>query len=453
MDIKNNINTTEGHIPSNLWKLSWPIIITNLLQVLYNIADTFWVGKLENSSTAIGAITVSFTIIFVLISLAIGLTIGTTTLTAQFYGAKNYKKIEEVIYTSIIVIGSISLLFSAIGYIFAEKIFILLKTDTTILPYAIEYFRIILVGMIFMFIFFILSSIMRGLGNTKIPMIAGIISAVINMLLDPLLIFGLGPVPALGVSGAAYATLLSRILPSVYLAYIMFKGKLGFSLNIKNFNVSFDIVKKIFKIGLPASISQVLISLGGTVIIGRVNVFGEIATAAHGIGERINSLLTMPSMALGQAAGTAVGQNLGADLKDRAYKYAIFTIKSTFVFTLFLGIILAVFPTQVYRVFNNDPLVYNLGKAYIRGLTLFIPFVSCRIIMTNVFQGAGDAKLAMIMSFVSLWCFRLPMGYALSFTSMGIKGLWLGIGLSFIVSFFVMYWFFQRKKWLNKALV
>lgn len=449
----NNIDTTKGDIKKNLWILAWPLMIGNLIQVVYNMTDTYFVGQLENSTDALAAVTVTFSVVFVLVSLAAGLAIGSATLASQYYGAREYKKVDEVTYTSLIVIGAIALVFVAGGIIFYKPLFHLLNTPKTIIPIAKDYFIIIMVGMLFMFIFFIMSGILRGIGDTKTPMIAGVVSGILNMILDPLLIFGWGIFPELGISGAAYATVISRIFAAGYIFYVVLRGKTFLKLDLHNFKVDRNITKQLFKIGIPSSISQAVISLGGTVIMGRVNVFGEVAIAAHGIGNRLDSLLQMPTMGLAQAAGSMVGQNLGAGQRDRAFESGRYAMKMSFIILVVMGVIFAAFPTIFFKIFSSDIEVINIGRHYIYGITLFYAFVGCRIVMSNVFQGAGAAGISMWLSLICLWAFRVPLAYALSYTPLGIKGVWLGVGLSFIVSFFFMYYFYKKGKWMDKAVV
>ncbi|GMQ59182.1 MATE family efflux transporter [Vallitalea sediminicola] len=448
-----NIDTTKGDIKKNLWILAWPIMIGNLIQVIYNMTDTYWVGKLDNSTEAIAAVTITFSVVFVLVSLAAGLGIGSATLASQYYGAREYKKVDQVTYTSLIVIGAIALIFVACGIIFYRQLFDLLQTPANIIPIAKDYFIIIMVGMIFMFIFFIMSGILRGVGDTRTPMIAGIVSGIINMILDPFLIFGWWIFPELGISGAAYATVISRVFASGYIFYVVLRGKTFLKMNLRNFKVDLKITKQLFKIGVPSSISQAVISLGGTVIMSRVNMFGDVAIATHGIGNRLESLLAMPTMGLAQAASSIVGQNLGAGQKERAFKSGQYAMKFSFIILIIMGAIFAIFPTVFFDVFSDDTQVIEMGRYYIYGVTLLYAFVGCRIVMSNVFQGAGAASVSMWLSLICLWAFRVPLSYALSYTPLGIKGVWLGVGLSFIVSFFFMYYFYKKGNWMNKVVV
>ncbi|MDD3840031.1 MAG: MATE family efflux transporter [Clostridia bacterium] len=447
------IDVTQGKISRNVWKLALPVIITNLVQVIYNLTDTFWVSKLSNSTEAIAAVAVTFSVIMVLISLGIGLSVATTTLSAQYFGAGKEKEVKKVAYTSLVMLSLLAVIISVTGIAFSVPLLKLLNTPDNVMPYALEYFRIIMFGMLFMFSFFILSGVLRGLGDTYTPMIAGVISAIANVILDPLLIFGIGPFPEMGIAGAAYATVISRAAVSIYLTYLVFSGRMHFKLSLKELSIDFKVLKEIFKIGIPSSVSQVLISLGATLLMGRVNMFGDTAAATFGLGHRLDSFAFIAAAGLSQATVTMVGQNLGAGQKERAKDSSIYSVKATFIILTAIGVLLSFFPQLFFRVFSNDPGVIKLGRYYTRFVSIAYGFIGGRIVLNGAFQGAGAAFTSMILSIVSLWGFRIPLAYILSYTSLGIKGLWLGIGLSFILSFAVMIFIFTRWEWMDKAIV
>lgn len=280
--MRKNIDATTGKISSIIWKMAIPVMLANLMNVFYNFTDTFWVGRLENSSEAIAAVTVSFTVVFVLVSLAIGLAVAASTLASQYYGAKQYKRIEELLYSSILIIGSFAIIVVITGLTFSKSILTLLNTPKNVMPYAQDYFEIIMFGMFFMFISFLSTSILRGIGDTITPMKVEFITIILNIILDPLLIFGIGPFPELGIAGAAYATVFSRIVGSLYITYYIFSKKSIFKIKLKDFKFDFDIAKKLLKLGIPAASTQVILSLGFMVLIWRVNSFGDVSAAAHG---------------------------------------------------------------------------------------------------------------------------------------------------------------------------
>ncbi len=446
------IDTTEGNYKKLLWKLAWPVAITNLIQVGYNWADSIWVSRMESSTQAIAAVSTSFAIIFVLIAIAVGLSSATTTLVSQYFGAKDTKNVMTTAYTSLTTQTLLAAGIVIIGLVFKKQLFWLLKTPEEVLPFAYEYFSIIIVGMLFMFIMYVLSGILRGLGDTKMPMIIGIVSGVLNAVLDPFLIFGWGPFPELGIAGAAYATVFARLVSVVILIYKLFLGKFHFRLQLKEFRIDRKIFWQLWKIGWPAAVSQALLSLGGTLLIRRVNEFGDIAAAAHGIGRRLDSFLFTIGMSLNQAVATVVGQNLGAGKKERAKKAANFAVIAAMGLTFAVGMIFVIYPKAYLFMFSTEEAVSELAAWYVRFLCLGYGFLAVRIVINGVFIGSGDTITQMIMTIVSLLFFRIPFAYAFSYTSLQVRGVWLGISASFLVSALIMYIVFKRNRWTEKAV-
>ncbi len=448
-----NIDTTQGPVVKNLMKLAWPIAISNLANVFYNIADTFFVGHLENSAEAISAVTVSFTIVFLLVAFAIGLSTATSTLISQYYGAKDHENLEKTVHTSIILIFSFAFVVTITGLLTKKWIFLLLKTDPAVIPLADEYFTIIMVGMFFMFTFYVFQSMLRGVGDTKTPMIASIFSNIINIVLDPFLIYGWLFFPKLGVAGAAYATVIARLLLSLYLFYRILQKDSPLGIRLKRIRLNFRITKEILRIGIPSSFSEMTVALGMTILLARVNTFGPIATAAHGIGIRFDSIMYMPMAAIGQAASTMVGQNLGAKRRDRTYeagkKSMIFIFLSTFIVT----ILAAVFAKPLVSIFTNSPEVIELGRYYIYFHIAFYCFLGIRVSALYSFYGAGDSRTAFITTLITLFVLRVPLAYLFSATALGVKGVWLGLGVAHAISSIYMYLIFRRKKWMEKSII
>ena len=454
LSLGKEIDATKGSLTKNLWKMSWPLIIINLIQVIYNLTDTFWVGQLEDSANAIAAVSTSFSIVFVVVSLAIGLNVATTALVAMYYGAKDQKNLEAACFTSIILIGAASLVFAAAGLIFRRQLLNLINTPPEIYDYALEYFTIIISGVVFAFMSFVFSGILRGVGDVITPMIAGVVSGFLNMALDPFMIFGWGPFPALGVAGAAYATMISRALMAFFLAWLVFSGRHQLNLNIRHLKVHWNIAKKLAKIAVPASISQVMLSLSGSMLFSRVNMFGATASSAYSLGTKLDSLVFLPGMSLSQATATVVGQNIGAGEKERAYKGARTAILQGGILTLILSTLLFIFPTAMFELLfaNAGTDVMSLARSYVMIISFGYAFLSVRIIINGVFQGSGASMHLMVMTIISL-LLRVGLGYAFSYTSLGINGLFLGISISFAISSVIMFIVFSRGGWQHVDVI
>lgn len=453
-NVKGTIDATKGNIKKNLWVLSYPIIIGNIIQILYNFGDTFWVSKLSYSTQAIASVTIVFSIEMLLMSFVMGFTGATATLTSQFFGANRKDFVEEIAYTTINIFNVLSIIIVCISSIFGRNILQFMRTPENVLPYTLDYYYIIIVGMIFMFAFYYLSALLRGVGDTMSPMIAGIVSGCLNITIDPLLILGIGPFPKMGIKGAAYATVFSRLLVGIYLFYVVFKHNNILNLKLKKiftFNKKFAV--NIFKIGIPSSFSNVIISLGWIVIVSRVNDFGGVATAVYGIGNRLDSMMFQLSGGIQQALAIIVGQNIGANKIERVKESISYALKTSFLMITLLSLIIMFIPGQIFGIFSDNSDVIQMGKIYVWCLAGGYGFVCCRMVLVGAFQGAGATTFSMVLSMISLWIFRVPMAYAFSYTSMGINGLWFGLGTSFVISYIFMYICYKKYNWLNNRYV
>jgi putative MATE family efflux protein len=448
-----NIDSTKGPITGTMMRLAWPIAVTSIINVFYNIADTFFVGQLENSKEAIAAVSLSFSVVFLLVAFAIGISTATSTLISQFFGAQDKERLSKTATTSLIMMIILAAIVIAAGLFSRDWIFRLLQADESIIPLASEYFSIIIYGMLFMFMFFVLSSMLRGVGDTKTPMIAGIVSSIINIVLDPFLIYGWLFFPKLGVAGAAYATVFARFVLTVYLMYRVLRKDCPLGLSLKKIRIDFGILKEIFRIGIPSSISEMSVALGMILIIGRVNMFGAAATAAHGLGARFDSVMYMPMSAIGQATGTMVGQNLGAKNRDRAWKTSLAAIRYIFIASTVLAILFIAFARPIVSVFTTSTEVIELSRYYIYFVFSFYGFLGIRVAMLYSFYGAGDSRTALITTLLSFFALRLPFAYAGSLTVLGVRGVWLGMGIAYGLTVLFMIKTFISKKWMEKALV
>lgn len=421
----------QGPIIKSLITLAWPIMLSQLMQTLYNLADTLWLGRV--GPEAVAAISISFPIVFMMISVASGLTIAGTALIAQHKGRGNIKKINKIIGQLFSFIVFLSIIISIIGFIFATKIIVLMGAEVEIVGDASAYLRTIFAGIPFMFIFFIFSSILRGIGDTKTPSIMMFISVVINIILDPLLIFGIGIFPKFNVMGAALATILARAIVAIYALYMIKKGVAGFYLNLSYLKWNFAIIKKIIKIGVPSSVEQSMISMGQVLMTSLVAGFGTMTLAAYGIVNRIISLPTILAFGVAAAATTMVGQNIGADKKSRAERTSLVSILIIFISMSVLGIILFIKPEFVIRLFNEAPEVVSLGTQYLKVVSLTFGFLGAMYVGNGVFKGAGKTVPPMIISSFSLWLFRLGSAYIfITVLSFSQNGLWWAVALSHI---------------------
>ncbi len=409
------LDLTKGNLLKNLLKLSLPIMFSNFLQTFYNLKDTFWLGKLgDNARNAVSVTGLAFPLIFFLSSFGFGFVIAGTSLVSQYKGANQIDKARQVVGQFIILVVLFCIIFISGSLIFLNEILYLLRTPAEIFSIANEYISVILIGVVFMFIFMSYQSFSHGLGDTVSPMKIQVISVGLNVILDPIFIFGIGFFPRLETYGAALATLIARILAAVLAIYFMYKKLPLIVPKKKDIFPNPDMLKRIIKISIPASVSHSITSFGFLILQGFVNTFGTLVISTFSIGNRIISFFMLPAMGISSALSTIIGQNLGARKVSRAVK----SVKVSFglVFTIMITgtILVFIFSSSLIRFFINDPEVIEIGTRMMRVTSLAATVFAVLFVFIGVFNGSGHTRPAMIFNISRLWFFRIPLVYILS---------------------------------------
>jgi len=406
---------TRGNIFENLIKLSLPIMLSNFLQMFYNLTDTFWLGKLgENARNAVSVTGLAFPLIFFISSFGFGFVVAGTALISQYKGAGQPEKAKRVVGQFLIILILFSLIFVSGSFFFLDEILILLKTPSIILESAKQYLSLILSGLLFMFIFLSFQSFSHGLGDTISPMKIQIISVTINVILDPIFIFGLGIFPRMEVFGAGLATLIARMITAVLAIYYLYKKTPSLVPDLEDIKPDKKMLSQILKISIPASLSQSMTSFGFLILQGFVNSFGTLIISTFSIGNRITGFFMMPAMGISNALSAIVGQNLGA----KKIKRTISSIRVAFLTIMAIMLIgctaLFLFGGELTRFFINDPAVIEIGTRMFK-VTSFAAFIfAIGFIFMGVFNGLGHTKLAMVFNVSRLWAFRIPLVFILS---------------------------------------
>lgn len=442
----------KGPILSSLLKLALPLMVGQLIQTFYNLVDALWVGRL--GSEAVAAVSISFPIMFLMISVAAGLTIAGTALIAQNKGAGNDEEVDRILGQLFSFVGTLAVVLALIGFIFSKEFITLMGAEPQIIGDATGYLRIIFVGIPFMFIFFIFSAALRGIGDTFTPMIMTLFSVGLNVILDPVLIFGVGPFPEMGVQGAALATIIARALAALYGLSMLISGRKNLHLKLKYLKPNFEIIMKIVKIGIPSSLQQSMLSIAQILMTSLVAGFGTATLAAYGIGNRIIGVASMLVMGISTATTTMIGQNIGAGEKDRSEKIAKVSVALTFGLLTALGILIFVTPNQLIGLFNKEAEVLLHGSSYLRITALFLGAMGIRMVINGVFRGAGKTITTMIISITAFCVLRIPIAYILSNTfNWNQTGIWWGVAVSDGISAIISIVWIRLSKWSENILV
>ncbi len=448
--IKNNL--TEGSILKSLISLSVPIIFANLLETAYQLTDTFWVGRL--GTNAVAAVSISFPIIFLIISLGIGLAIAGTILVAQYKGKEDRKTVDHITSQTMLVVVLISIVLAIIGYILSPFFMGLMGAKVAIFSSAVLYMKISFIGIIFMFTYMVFQSLMRGVGNVKTPMYIVFGTVLLNLILDPLFIFGYGFIPAFGVAGAAVATVGTQGLAAIIGIALLLKGNHQIQLHLNDLNPDWILIKKMFKIGFPASIEQSTRALGVVVMTLLVASFGTLTLAAYGIGTRILMFVIIPALGLSMATSTLVGQNIGAGKINRAEKITKLSVIMGFIILTIVGIIMFLFAKQISAIFIPGEIQTIQSSAlFIKIMALSFGFVGIQMSLNGLFRGSGNTIIPMVLSIVSLWVLRFPLAYILSkHTTLAEIGLWISFPVVNILAAGISIIWFMKGTWRQKQI-
>ncbi|HHY45829.1 MAG TPA: MATE family efflux transporter [Firmicutes bacterium] len=442
---------TIGSIPRHLIVFSIPMLLGNLLQTFYNTVDSIWVGRFLGPE-ALAAVSVSAPIIFSLVAIVMGLTMASTVLVAQFAGAKKPELVERTIANSLVLLTLAAALVSLIGIVFRRPILRLVNTPAEIFDMASDYLAIFLAGLVFMFVYNALSAIMRGLGDSRTPLIFLAYATIINIVLDPLMIFGVWPFPRMGVAGAAMATDVAQAI-SAFLGLRYLHRAYKIPLDFSPRSLDPFLTRNTFKIGLPAGAQQMVVSLAGLAVSSTVNSFGKTVAAAYGVGLRLDQFAFLPAMTFSLAVSSLVGQNLGAGKEDRVRETVRWSITLAGGISVLVTIIMVLVPRILLSVFTQDQSVLEVGTSYLRTVSLSYLPLATMFTLNGVMRGAGDTMPGMINTMTSLWFVRVPLArYLSTIPALGSRGIWIGIASSPLVGLALSWGYYRTGRWRKKVL-
>lgn len=443
----NTISITKA-----LLKLSIPIVLANVLQSAYQLTDTFWVGRLGAEEVA--AVSLCYPIIFVLLSLGMGFSIAGTVLVSQYSGKNNQYMIDYLAGQTFLVMTLISIFFSIVGYYSSGIIIESMGVSGYVASEATEYLQISFIGLFFMYAYLTFQNILRGVGNTRTPFIIVLITVVLNFFLDPLFIMGWGPVPAMGVGGAAIATVLTQAIAAIVGIFFLMNSRHGITLKLSYLKPNWHQIKRIIRLGTPASAEQSTRGLSMTMMTFLVAGFGTDATAIFGIGIRILSFVIIPALGFSQATSTLVGQSIGSG--QRRHAHAI-TVQANWMIMAALtlaGVVLYLCAVPVLKLFVPDAAnVIEGGNQFIKIIALTFGFIGLQQVVSGAFRGGGNTTLAMLLAIVTLWMVRFPLAYLLAYhTPLHVDGIWWAFAGSNVIAGVLALIIFARGGWIKNLV-
>lgn len=440
----------NGDLYRVIMVLAFPIMINNFIQTLYNLADAFYVGQLGYVEFA--ATSFVWPVNFLFISLGIGVSVAGTSIISQLIGASKYEEANNYSSQLIAISLIVSIAFAVIGFTITPVIVRLMGATGDLAGYAVTYLRITFLDTPFMFLYFSFNSIMNSQGNTIMPMILSGISALLNVILDPIFIFTFG----MGVAGAAWATLISKAVLAVVGIVILARHSSLIRPQFKDFKFDRDILRGLIRVAIPSSVGQSGAALGFMVLNGFIVSYGTATLAAFGMVNRITSLIMQPAMGFGAALTAIVGQNIGKDQIKRVRE----AFKKSMLLSLYVsiaGCILLIWKdNEIINLFiktKGDREVILQGITYLRYISVSMPLMGMFSIFQGVFQGSGHTKYSMEMEIGRLWLVRLPMILLFkSLTDIGSVGIWFSMSFSNLIVCIFGYIIYRRGKWENRII-
>jgi len=438
---------TSGHEGKLIFKFAAPMLIGNIFQQLFSVVDSIVVGKYIGKE-ALAAVGASFPVIFIMISLIIGLVMGTTIVISQYFGAKDMVNVKKAIDTMYICSAIFGVIATVVGILVSEPILRFIDLPEELMPQATLYLKIYLSGILIFFGFNGTSAVLRGLGDSKTPLYFLIIASVVNIILVILFVGVFG----WGVGGAAAATLIANAIAFGLAIWWLNKTHKLIRISIRRLNFDKEIFRQSLRIGLPTSVQQTLVAMGGIALINIVNKFGTEVIAGYSVASRLDSLALVPAMSFSQALSAFVGQNIGANKIDRIRAGLIATIKMSGIVTVITTLFIVIFGRFVMSMFTNDQEVIHIGSQYLTIVSLFYLAFTMMFIYNGVTRGAGDTLMPMIFSLISLWLIRIPFAWYFA-GKFGIQGIWWAIPAGWMIGWMLSYFYYKTGRWKTKAVV
>ena len=425
------IDLTEGGIVEKLVKIAIPIMATSFIQIAYNLIDMMWVGK--NGSNSVAAVGTAGFYPWLAMAFVMFSKIGGEVKVAQSMGEKNTKEVKSYIKSSIELNVFLSITYTLVLILFNKQLIDIFNLgDLEVITMSRQYLVILAIGMIFYFINPVFTSIFIGLGNSSIPFRINTIGLIANIILDPLLIFGFGPIEALGTNGAGIATITAQIIVTcVFVGYII-KNKIEY-FKVKYFrNIELEYFKTLYKLGLPVAIQNALFTLISMAMGVIVASFGPVAVAVQKVGSQIESISWMSADGFASALSTFTGQNYGAYKFDRINKGSKIGLIGALIWGSITTLVLVFLGDIIFRAFINEPDAIIKGVDYLKILGYSQLFMCIEITITGILKGLGRTYIPSVTSIV-LNLARIPMAIVLSKPDiLGINGIWWSISISSI---------------------
>ncbi len=426
-------------------------MISQTLTVLGPTVDMIWVGKL--GAAPIAGVGISGMVVMAVNSVMMGLYTGLRAMIARFVGSGDTVGANNIGQQALVIGTAFSLIMAAIGIFLAEPLLSIFGVEPDVVAEGAAYLRIQLAGSITMALTMVSQSVMQASGDTVTPMRISIFFRLLQIILCPLFVFGVWIFPDMGVSGAAWANVISQFFGAAFGIWYLFTGRTLLKLTLRGFNLDKEVIWRMTKIGVPASITGVQRFLPYLVLIWFVSPFGTAAVGALSLMQRIDTFIRMPAGALGNAAGVLAGQNLGAGKPDRAEKGGWIAVALYSGAMVICSIFLWFFAVYIVRIFSTDAELVDIASTFLRIQIVGYLVFGLTIVISLCVEGVGDTIATMIVTLLTMWVIQIPLAWLLpKYTSLGVNGVQWAISIALVVRALLFAIYFKSGRWKRKML-
>ena len=439
---------TEGSVSKKLMRFAMPFLAANILQAFYNMADMLIVG-IFMGKTGISGVSIGGQICLLIVNLIVGLASGGTVLIAQYAGAKRDDQIKGTIGTMFTIYVVAAVVLTGLVVAFLDPILNLMQTPAESFAEAHEYLLVCALGTIFIFGYNAVSAMLRGMGDSKSPLLFVGVATVTNIVLDILLV---GPA-GMGAAGAALATIFAQALSLVLSLVYLRRRSFVFDFKLKSFCFEKEKAKKLLKIGLPASIQGTLVSLSFIILTSLANSFGIDSSSAYGIGGKVNSFAILPGLAISSAIAAMAGQNIGAGLFDRAHKTMMKGMQIALGISAAICLLFNLFPNEIARIFSSEQEVIDATASYLRYISVDCVISSIVFSFNGLIMASGYTMMSLLNALITSIALRVPLAFLFA-SGMGMKldGIGLASSLAPIGAVLTGWIFLRSGKWKKSSV-
>ncbi|HHW32375.1 MAG TPA: MATE family efflux transporter [Clostridiaceae bacterium] len=442
-------NLTEGNVAKQLILFALPFMLSNFIQTLYNVADMLIVGNYVGSA-GVSGVNIGGQVTFIMTNIVIGLSAGGTVVIAQYLGSGERKSMNESIRTLITSLLVAAVVFTVVMTLLSDHILRLLQTPEESYRQARDYLNITLSGTIFIFGYNAFSAILRGLGDSRSPLIFVTIACIVNVFLDILMVGGLG----MEAAGAALATIISQAISMISCIVYLKKKGFEFDFKLSSFRFYKERFVMLMNVGIPISVQNVIVNFSFLVLTAIANSMGVSASAALGIVGKYNGFAILPAIAVGSSVSAMVAQNIGAGMVDRAKRTFHVGFTLAFIITLVVFIITRLFPEQILSMFGDDPDMIAAGVEYLKSFSIDYIIVPAAFCLNGVISGSGHTIVSSICGILAAIGFRIPFAILLGkVMNLGMWGLGFAAPIASLGATIITFIYYISGKWEKSNVV